>query len=272
VIASGDVSIWHVQADGLHPTAPSVQFGTSEQGVFTGQITATTGQRLYLEVRGRADGSSRMYCDLVDCGTAFNVELDTNSNGRVDFGEWLEIDEQTFLSAYTEYQNADVPIRLNLLTHLVSQSFSSGPTTEVLEAAYSELQQFLQLTTSPDDIPPFTVTGNSTMTADQIQDNAVMQGLLSELANTSDVAQAILTTSELYSSEVGFDASTVSLANVSSLAIQLTAILIEQAPEGTLSEEVKTSVNTQLAMLNQQASETENKLAADDLPTLPPIL
>ncbi len=272
IISSGNVSVWAVEDNGQQATTPLAQFQTSEQGEFTGLIDANVGQTLYFEVRGRSDGSSRMFCDLTDCGEATNDALDTNNNGRVDFGEWTEIDEQTFLSAYAEYQGSGTPIRINLLTHLVSQSFALAPSNSELESAYTDLQDLLQLTVPPNEVPPLLVTEDSSMTKEQVQDNMMMQGLLSNLSDAANISAAIDDISSQYATGGGFQPETVSFANVSSEAIQLTEALTETAPAGAFASGVKETVSDRLSELNATAANTENKLAASDLPLLPPGL
>jgi hypothetical protein len=271
IIAQGAVSVWQVSA-GQRPVTPIAQWQTSDIGEFSGNLPVTSGQMLYVEVRGNADGSSTMYCDLPSCGQATSPALDTNQNGIVDFGEWTAIDDDIVISAYVQYQGGSIPVRVNLLTHMVSQSFENTPTSDELEEAYEELQARLELSNMPDQLVPFPSEETQPITINQLKDNLVVQGLLANLGATTQVAEAVATVAGIYQQDPELASDTISDADITRHAIELTELLEGSPLFQELTPEEVSSLTEDLNQRHDEAAEDENKLSLSDLPMLPPEL
>lgn len=273
IIAKGDVQVFKITSSGQRASSSFAQLETSESGEFSGALDISKQQLLYFEVRGRNDGTSRMYCDLASCGEVTTPELDENDNGIVDFGEWTTIDDQVYISAYAPYEGAGVPVRINLLTHMVSQSFQNGaPSISDLEDAYSQLQERLNLASLPNELAPLSTSSENPMTAKQVTDNLIIQGMMSSLTSNPDLAQAIDAVTTLYVDDPGLESDSISYADISLQAIALAERLVAIAAPDVFPASERSQVTEDLSELYEDAAESEHKLSMEDFPKLPPGL
>lgn len=280
VITNGKVTIWAVTSSGELIESPIEEFITSEEGTFSGPTNLYLGQMLYIEVRGLPSGTTKMYCDYPSCGAfSANVESllgddeehpDTNSNGLVDFGEWFFIGDDTFISTYARFKGPTAPIRVNLLTHMVSQSFTSIPSGSDLNNAYEVIQKKLGLSVEPDEMLPLLVKTGESLTRPQIVDNMLMQGMLTELTTNPNMNFAIEELVSFYKADPTLESSAVASSAISASAIALTQRLIDSAPNNVISDGVKFSVAGNLEDINTAFAAEEDRLTASELPMLPP--
>jgi hypothetical protein len=271
LFAKADVTVWAVAQNGRLASEPLATFTSSDNGDFSGDIIASKGDLLYLEASAKADGSSRMYCDMTSCGDATIDALDLNSNGRVDFGEWFAVPQGFELTAYVEYTDALTPLRVNLLTHMVSQALVFPITKNKLDNHYDQLVDTLQLSSSPAETRPFDPSSVSSLSLNDLKDNMLISGLLNA-SGAFDLNSLVSDAVENYQSTAFFTDDTFSFAEISARAVAVTEMMIENVPDASLSNQVKENISQRMVALNDQVSSDENRLSAAQLPKLPPEL
>ncbi len=218
---------------------------------------------IFLEAVGNSDGSTKAQCDYSSCGTA-TPEDDSNSNGITDFGEWSPVSATFRLTAYVSEWSSDYSASINPITHMIASQFESPPSEEDLADAYSNAQESLALSVSPDEMSVIDLMDTDAGTSSQMMDilmAAALVDLVGKAASDATLEERLSAMDASMSSE-GVSLDNVSLTELTQYALGLAE---------NLPVEGKDSVVASLQTLNQQAADSENRLPLADVPMLPPF-
>lgn len=269
LFANADITLWKVSPNGTLSANPLVTFLSSSEGRFSGDIVVSQGDLLYVQASAKQDGSSRMYCDMSSCGEATIDSLDTNNNGRVDFGEWFAVPQGFQLSGYAEYKDARTPLRINLLTHLVSEVLEPPITKAKLSDRYEQLVDSLQLETLPSETAPFDPSEANNLGVNALKDNVLMLGLLDD-SDAFDLSAMVSNAVDHYRSTGFYTDDAFSLTEVSGRAVHVTDVLVERVSDELLPRGAKDSLSNRIMTLNTEISVQEDRLPVAELPLSPP--
>ena len=260
ILANAKVALFEVTGSGVssQPIATGI---TDENGQFSVELARAVSS-IYVEI-SRLDDNSWMYCDLVDCGASTHEVWDTNGNHRSDYGERVALSNTFTLGAYAHDPQSGKKINVNLLTHLAAEAFAEPPTEEQLQNTYQEMQSFLGLSVSPDQLPPFSdqlVEGAGEDLVDVLMALSILPPASGRI---DDVADAISRLSSSMRDHGG-------LSGMPDLSVTLTALnaanLLRQVDDSQL------GLIDELQQRSDTAAESENLVPSRDRPKLPPLI
>lgn len=259
------VELYAVQ-NGQVESQPFSTSYTNSEGVYTFSSTSFP-EMAFVKISGRDDGVSLMQCDLSFCGTATENSVDTDSNGRIEFGEWLHISADFELTGYFSDWTTNTQPTVSLLTHIVAEKMTSL-TEAQLSQAYTEVQNALALSADPRNIDVIDVTSNSVDA--NILDNIKVAALLENVINNSEQVGLIAQIAALVND--ADDSLLPTSSNFSSYDLNVhTKSLLEQLPNAdeSLIDQLVSTVAEDI----DTAATDENKLPESlRPPALPPTL
>lgn len=171
-VGNADVHFYRVDNNTI--VRPSfAQTQTDAAGKFSVEIQQEAlSELVYVEVMAAADGSTSMVCDAEFCGSTATIEgIDTDGDGRIGFGESVNLSPDFILSAvFTHHENSrEISVNVTPISHVALQrAVQSGDLSQqnvlALMAQISALfdlpSSILQLPiidisdSNPDTVPP----------------------------------------------------------------------------------------------------------------------
>ncbi len=270
IISGGEVAIYPITDDGIIGAEPIATGKTTAKGKFEFDVPISDQNAVYIEVQGRDDGTTLMFCDLQDCGIANDSSLDINQDGIVNFGEWCVIGPEFKLTAYALPPINLATLNINVLTHVIAQKYTTAPTEAELSTEYTQLQQQLNLASSPSAIEPLDLSGDIELSQTQLQDNIIMLAVVERFNSSADVSDAIVNMTDDFLVNNTVVSAEHSFTDITADAILFTGAVVANIDNTVLPQSVKTEVESQLRQSNRVAAQDENQLEIDDLPISPP--
>lgn len=258
ILNNAVVNVYEI-VDGQIANSPTATTYTDEFGLYEFE-TNELSNIVYVTVSGRDDETSLMQCDLRDCGVATADSVDSDNNGVITFGEWIQINSDFELSAFfVDWQPSDSP-SVNLLTHIVAENLESID-SDSIATAYQQVGSNMGLSSEPYELSPVDVSEE----LEQADIESLKVSALLSLLDTSDtdidiisLIDDLLSSNDVLPNSEDFSEYKVTIATMS--IIQSNGNVDETALEA-------------MEQIINQLAEQEGTLQADLLPPgMPPML